>query len=122
MEKLKAMYNVGRKTNRWPLCLFFALLNIDGVNANIVYLANSQENVCKNFFKNLSRDLCRNHEQRRAHSERLPRSLRLQVRRLPGHEENVRTPRTTGAAWRCQYCTWRENRRTVVLYLCKLYL
>uniref|UniRef100_A0A1B6L6A3 PiggyBac transposable element-derived protein domain-containing protein n=1 Tax=Graphocephala atropunctata TaxID=36148 RepID=A0A1B6L6A3_9HEMI len=43
LDKLKATYNVARKTNRWPLSLFFALLNIATVNAYIMYFMKHME-------------------------------------------------------------------------------
>lgn len=126
LDKLKATYNVGRKTNRWPLALFYALLNIGGINANIIYLANTgvQTNRRK-FLKALSKELCMDHLRRRALQENLPRQLKVQIKKLAGVEEQEHQPRAAGAAGRCAYCTWRENRKTVVTcslcarYICK---
>lgn len=127
LDKLKAAYNVGRKTNRWPLALFFALMNIGAVNANIIYLANTQANIVRrHFLKTLAKELSMDHIRRRAVQENLPRQVKRQARKIAGIEdEDTRRPRAAGAAGRCAYCTWRENRKTVVTcskcsrYICK---
>lgn len=37
VEKMSSTYNVSRITNRWPMIVFFACLNIGGINAQVVY-------------------------------------------------------------------------------------
>ena len=36
--------NAGRKTQRWPLCIFYNMINIASINAYVIYL----HNFCKN--------------------------------------------------------------------------
>lgn len=84
LDKLKATYNVGRKTNRWPLALFFAMMNIAAVNAFIVYVANSQENLNRrDFLKLLSKELCIDLLKQRATMENLPRQLKSNIKKCP---------------------------------------
>lgn len=63
VDQLCSGYSVSRRTRRWPLCIFFQLLNIGGVNAQILY--NSvQENTKKPrriFLKNLAFALMKAH-------------------------------------------------------------
>ncbi|KAK9729110.1 Transposase IS4 [Popillia japonica] len=37
VDKLCATYNVARGTRRWPMVIFFAMLNVAGINAQIVF-------------------------------------------------------------------------------------
>src|SRR5215469_15705523 len=37
VDQLCGNYSVSRRTRRWPLCIFFQLLNIAGVNGHILY-------------------------------------------------------------------------------------
>lgn len=40
VDKKAKMYSVSRKNNRWPLTLFFRLLDIAGINAMVILRAN----------------------------------------------------------------------------------
>lgn len=42
VDRLKSEYNVSRVSNRWPMALFFSLLNIGAINLQIVYRSNTQ--------------------------------------------------------------------------------
>ncbi|KAJ8927355.1 hypothetical protein NQ314_020189 [Rhamnusium bicolor] len=33
VDEMKGTYSVSRKTNHWPLVIFFSILNISGINA-----------------------------------------------------------------------------------------
>ncbi|XP_063222039.1 piggyBac transposable element-derived protein 4-like [Bacillus rossius redtenbacheri] len=40
VDKLCATYNVARNARRWPLVIFFAMLNVAGINAQVIYSGN----------------------------------------------------------------------------------
>lgn len=42
-DQLCSNYNVGRRTKRWPLAVFFHLLNISGINVFVVHKANTDK-------------------------------------------------------------------------------
>ncbi|KAJ4452040.1 hypothetical protein ANN_03555 [Periplaneta americana] len=52
LDQLCSAYDLSRNSRRWPLTIFFDLLNIAGVNALVVYSANKQKILRKNFPKN----------------------------------------------------------------------
>lgn len=57
-------YSVSRRMRRWPLAIFFQLLNIAGINTNILYNNTKIENKHKTrrlFQKSLSMDLMKNY-------------------------------------------------------------
>ena len=37
LDQLCANYTCGRSTRRWPLCIFYCILDIIGVNSHIIY-------------------------------------------------------------------------------------
>ncbi|UYV74377.1 hypothetical protein LAZ67_11003281 [Cordylochernes scorpioides] len=37
VNQMCGTYSVGRRTNRWPQCLFFDLLNVAGINSEIIF-------------------------------------------------------------------------------------
>ncbi|UYV74496.1 hypothetical protein LAZ67_11003685 [Cordylochernes scorpioides] len=62
VNQMCGTYSVGRRTNRWPLCLFFDLLNVAGINSGII-------------FKSLNINSPRDHLKIRSQLKNLPRSL-----------------------------------------------
>jgi len=42
MDHMRGNYSVARKSFRWPLTVFYFMLNIGGVNAQIIYQENCQ--------------------------------------------------------------------------------
>ncbi|CAI6370912.1 unnamed protein product [Macrosiphum euphorbiae] len=64
VDQMCGNYSVSRRTRRWPLSIFFQLLNIAGINANILYNNTQIEKKHKNrrsFLKSLSMNLMNNH-------------------------------------------------------------
>ncbi|KAJ3661711.1 hypothetical protein Zmor_006098 [Zophobas morio] len=43
VDKLCATYNVARSTRRWPMVIFYHLLNIAAINAHVIFLGNKNE-------------------------------------------------------------------------------
>lgn len=39
-----ANYTTKRKTRRWPLTIFFTFMDMTGVNAHVIYIANNLNN------------------------------------------------------------------------------
>ena len=42
LDELSANYNVSRNSRRWPLTIFYSLLNTAGVNSQIIFKENNQ--------------------------------------------------------------------------------
>ncbi len=40
VNEMCGSYSISRKSNRWPLTLFYALVNVNGINAQIILQAN----------------------------------------------------------------------------------
>lgn len=54
IDQMCAHYNVARNTKRWPLVIFFAILNVCGINSYIILAGNLQKaQNRRNFIKQL---------------------------------------------------------------------
>ncbi|UYV80264.1 hypothetical protein LAZ67_18002223 [Cordylochernes scorpioides] len=79
VNQMCGTYSVGRRTNRWPLCLIFDLLNVAGINSEIIFKSlniNSPRVPRRIFLKNISLQLFQDHLKIRSQLKNLPRSLR----------------------------------------------
>ncbi|XP_050526600.1 uncharacterized protein LOC126897224, partial [Daktulosphaira vitifoliae] len=70
-------YNVGRRTRRWPLAIFYAMLNISMTNAPIIY-SNSNSNTKitrQQFIVQVGKSLILEHLEQRTQMHNLPRDI-----------------------------------------------
>lgn len=69
VDQLKMEYDVSRISRRWPLTIFFTLLNIAGINSQIIYKSNINITMCRRtFLKTIASDLVLPFIQHRLHS------------------------------------------------------
>ncbi|XP_071650388.1 piggyBac transposable element-derived protein 4-like isoform X2 [Temnothorax longispinosus] len=115
VNKLKMEYSVARTSRRWPLTIFFTLLNIAGINGQIIYKSNTNVTMPRQkFLKIIARDLVLPFVQQRLHCDTLSIELKtlmtnfVQVTSEPTKVENTRE---TG---KCFYCPKHKNRKTKV--------
>lgn len=116
VDELKAEYSVARISCRWPLTIFFALMNIAGINSQIIYKANTDTTISRRtFLKSLGQDLCKPFMVQRLNSKNLSFDLRKQINRFTGQisTPTQEDPRPTERV-KCAYCPARKNRYTLV--------
>ncbi|KAJ8970129.1 hypothetical protein NQ314_001376 [Rhamnusium bicolor] len=64
VDELISQYTVSRTSCRWPLTVFYCLLNISGINSHIIYSANTEVKLERRFFlKILALELMHMHKQ-----------------------------------------------------------
>ena len=72
-------YSVSRRTRRWPLCVFFHLVNIAGVNGQILFNKTrksvDEAQNRRQFLKNLAMSLMKPYLQDRAQLQNLPSDI-----------------------------------------------
>lgn len=108
VDKLCVSYNCARSTRRWPVVIFYNILNIAGINSQIVY---ADHNILRrNFLRQLSSELIRPYLVRHASMSNTPRSLKVRLQELcnvetSNEQENVKPGR-------CSYCDHKKNRKT----------
>lgn len=112
VDKLSASYDCARNTRRWPMVIFFNMLNVAGINAQVIFSANNPDTdiVRRHFLRTMAKDLIIPHMQRRALLTNLPRTLKLRLQEMVGVQERVEQQNVIPG--RCSYCDWKKNRKT----------
>jgi hypothetical protein len=78
VDQMSSNYSVARKTNRWPV--FFHLLNIAGINAQVVYFSNTQDKILRrHFLGQLSEALTTQHIKTHLMNSNFPRQLTTRI-------------------------------------------
>lgn len=118
-DKLCASYNVARNVRRWPMVIFFAMINMSGINAQVIYFGNGEDVVRRKvFLKKLSHELVLPQITRRSTSTSgIHRSLQDSLKRFrPEKEEEIQDDGASGSKRkRCQTCT---TKRRLTKYNC----
>lgn len=80
MDWMTENYSVARHSARWPLTVFYSLLNIGGLNSMIVYQENTQVKKTRlEFLKSLGRQLMEDQLKYRMTISSLPRPLKTRL-------------------------------------------
>jgi hypothetical protein len=80
MDWMTENYSVARHSARWPLIVFYSLLNIGGLNSMIVYQENTQVKKTRlEFLKSLGRQLMEDQLKYRMTISSLPRPLKTRL-------------------------------------------
>lgn len=77
VDKMCATYSVSRITKRWPCVIFYSLLNIAGINAQVLHSFAKPTSVKHRriFLKNMALDLMKEHLTSRAELRNLPSDI-----------------------------------------------
>ncbi|CAK1594922.1 unnamed protein product [Parnassius mnemosyne] len=115
VDKMCETYNVARDINRWPMVIFYSLMNETGINSYVLYLQNNPNKKVnrRTFLEALSYDLINSHLRRRAANTLLPKTLKLRLNeicKLDGPESAATS--NNNKIGRCAFCTSKKNRKT----------
>ncbi len=116
VDKLTASYNVARNTRRWPMVIFYSILNIAGINSQVIYAANNPSITIlrRNFLKQLANELILPQLRVRAVMTTLPKALKARLEEFcePNTIEVAETTVPNAEKGRCAYCDRKKNRKT----------
>ncbi|UYV66370.1 hypothetical protein LAZ67_4001477 [Cordylochernes scorpioides] len=119
VDQMSGTYSVGRRTRRWPLCIFFDLVNVAEINAQVLYNANHlQEEPIKrrHFLEKIGLSLIDEHIKERLCIVSLPKDIKLALRRIIGvaNEQTVPGPSEplSKKQKRCHLCDRSKDRKT----------
>lgn len=115
VDQMCAQYNVARNTTRrWPLAIFFNILNVCGINAFAIYKFNNGYNhntSRRSFICTLAQELIKPHIMMRINDKQMPRTIIERGRHLLGLEENKEAlPPKRSKTGRCVPCGRKKNR------------
>lgn len=114
-------YTVARGTRRWPLCLFFQMLNIAALNSYIVFKANSNVSVRREYLRTLGKSLIIPYLKTRATQSNLPREIRRLASNLSGtQEKGINEDPQPGRRGRCYKC--KDSKTKYFCKVCKVWL
>lgn len=109
VDKMCETYNVARGTNRWPMVVFYSIMNVTGINSYIIYYYMSKTIPTKKLTAGCS---CINaHLRRCTVNTCLPRLIRerlIEIFKLDGPESSVK--RNNNKVGRCYYCTQKNKK------------
>lgn len=126
VDQMVGTYNVARNTRRWPMVIFYTILNIAGVNAQIIYMKNNAKNDIlrrRMFIRKLITELLSEQIKRRSENTtgvHKPLHLKLQQfhKQSEENEETDTTASTSNKRKRCSTCSASKKSR-LSKYFCK---
>lgn len=108
IDQMSGSYNAGRTTNRWPLALFYSLLNVAGINSYIFFNCNNNSNIKRRLFlKQLGMSLVKKIQNLRAENKYVHPRIRNSIKRLRDEDNDATEPgpsRNPGTKGRCHLC------------------
>ncbi|KAE9542998.1 hypothetical protein AGLY_002909 [Aphis glycines] len=118
VDEMCGSYDAGRNNRRWPLTIFFHLINTAGINSEILYHCDQlTSNALKRrvYLRNLAMSLIKPQVLKRAAMQNLLKTIRHKAARISGipfveTEQNL--PKKTGSNGRCALCPRSEDKRT----------
>lgn len=114
LDKMCAAYDCARNTRRWPMVIFYSLLNIAGVNSMILYYLQNPDIKLprRKFLHKLSSELAENHLRARALQSQIPKTISLRIKEILGIRNPEPEPQPMNIRGRCYYCDRKKNRPT----------
>ncbi|XP_050064943.1 piggyBac transposable element-derived protein 4-like [Aphis gossypii] len=106
MDKKTENYTVAPKSCRWPLTVFYSILNIAGVNSQIIFQENTKIKMSRlNFLKTLSRQLMEEQLKYRLTIDLLPKTIKFRLKQYSTKtNEATGTSQRVRASGRCAFC------------------
>ncbi|XP_050078648.1 uncharacterized protein LOC126565505 [Anopheles maculipalpis] len=120
IQQMCTMYDVSRCTRRWPMAMFFNLMNLCAFNAWCIYQLNhgEEEKVSRrDFLVNMALELLRPQARKRLDQKSLPRTLKQRIAIFLGvsREEYETVPvldNRRDVRGRCYLCSRARNKTT----------
>lgn len=105
LDKLCATYDVSRNTRRWPMVVYYAMMNIAGVNAQVIYSSNNKQYdlIRRSFLRNLALSLTSDQLTRRSFEMNVPPLVRERRQEAAG-TLNTDPEYPPGTKKRCFLC------------------
>lgn len=109
-------YTTKRKTSRWPLSLFFRMLDIAGINSEIIFNFNNPGDVCRRrkYLTKLAFQLIESQLKERVQLKNLPKDISLFLTNYASKPVTSKESSADARTGGCHICGKRKNNRTTV--------
>ncbi|XP_015121474.1 piggyBac transposable element-derived protein 4-like [Diachasma alloeum] len=115
VDQMRGNYSVARCSCRWPLTVFFGLLDIVGINSWIIYEENTGQTIsCKEYLTGIAKDLTKPWMMKRIKVPTLSPDLRIMIRKFTGIRLSVGNVMSETLLKLCKYCPKKKYRKTTV--------
>ena len=123
VDQMSSVYNCARNTRRWPMEIFYRLLNIASINGFIIYCKNGNEPMKRRkFLKKLCYELVQEHLKNRTTIDSLPKQLKEKLARVTNSGEMQNEPPRSGKRQRCYNCSGTDRKTKYYCSLCYKFL
>lgn len=129
VDQMKGHFSVSRVSCRWPLTMFFTLLNVIGINAYVLLKLNLDENLTRrDFLKSLAIELTKPFLQERVNLMNLRTDIRDLIKIHFQIENSQLSEPSSSQKNKCSFCPKKKNRFTekqckqCLLFLCREHL
>jgi hypothetical protein len=118
LDQLCVTYTTGIATRRWPLALFYCMLDIIGVNSLVLYSANNKINPIRRLYlKELGQSLIETHMKIRYNKNHMHRTIRSLIAKSLKIDESEnfcheKKDNQMNKRSRCYYCKRAEDKKT----------
>jgi hypothetical protein len=91
VDFMKRNYSTARNSNRWPMTIFFSLLNISGINSQIIYISNTQYILPrKKYIFDLAKVLVLPEIKKRIQTQSIPISIKNIIHEMAQDKKNLK--------------------------------
>ena len=116
-DKLSATYDVSRNSKRWPITIFYGVLDIAAINANIIFQENANKRSKRTeFFRNLGLSLVYTHLQLQGDQKNITVYIRQKISSQISVPLRTVAQNEPGRYTRCVDCPHKQDRNTK--YVC----
>lgn len=115
IHELKGEYSVSKVSCRWLLTIFFSLMNITGINSQIIYRENTGNvNTRRNYLRSLGRELAKEFMINRLDIPKLSIQLRSTIMKITGINKQPEQYGAVKERLKCAFRPKNKNRKTMV--------
>ncbi|XP_071042565.1 piggyBac transposable element-derived protein 4-like [Parasteatoda tepidariorum] len=120
VDEIEANYSAARITNRWPMVIFYSILNIAAINARIILHSTKtpplQHRSRRLFLKDLALGHIKNFIDRRSQQENLPKECRKRCLNACNNEkdenESASKKKAQKSRGRCYICPRNKDKKS----------
>lgn len=125
VDQLRGNYTVARYSYRWPLTVFFSLMDLVGINSQIIYSENTGTELSrKSFLTEIVKNLTKPFMIKRVTIPQLSTPLRMTIKQILNiSNKEVSVIVQDKSRQLCAYCPRKKNRKTTITcYSCESYI